>query len=99
MTDVFDTALIDIFSALGSEAVFTPSSGDAVTLYVNKDQAIGTQGGLDAGRVIVEDTIEYIIADIGREAVKGETFTIGSAIYTMCETVNNDGKTVLVTVK
>ena len=99
MTDVFDTALTDIFLKLGVEAVFTPSSGDAVTLRVNKDQAIGTQGGIDASRMIVEDTIEYIIADIGREAVKGETFTIDSVVYTMCETVNNDGKTVLVTVK
>lgn len=97
---VFETAAARILKRIGSSATFTPAAGDPVSgIYVDYVQESAVQSGLDAGMVKIEPTIEYLLSDIGRRAVKGETFTIGSTIYTVCEQVSNDGVTATVTVR
>lgn len=106
MTDVFDTAMTKIFRKLGSEATFTPATGSAVSgIYVNLMLDSQVQG-MDAGVVRIVPTIEYIISDLGREAVEGETFTITdensvsyNEAFAVCERVAYDGRTATVTVK
>lgn len=107
MTNAFDTALTDIFSALGAEATFTPASGDAVPgVYVSLELSTEVQSADTAGLTVIMPTIEYIIDDLGGEAVKGDTFLITDEdspgydnTYTVCERVQYDGRAVMVTVK
>ena len=106
MADIFDTAIAQIFTKLGSAATFTPATGPAVPgIYVNLELESAVQG-MDAGVVRIMPTIEYIISDIGREAVEGETFSITDTespaygnTYTICERVAYDGRTATVAVK
>lgn len=99
MTDSFDTAMARIFEKLGSTATFTPATGSDVSgIYVNLELESAIQG-MDAGVVRVQPTIEYIISDLGREAVEGESFTVSGTVYTVCERVAYDGRTATVAVK
>jgi len=107
MADVFDTAITDIFLALGAEATFTSASGVAVPgIHIGLELSTELQSADMTGRTVIMPTIEYIIDDLGGEAVKGETFLItdiNSAgygnTYEVCERVGYDGKTATVTVK
>ena len=100
MTDSFERASARILQRIGSSATFTPATGDPIAgIYVNHVQESAVQSGIDAGMVRLETTIEYLLSDIGRRAASGETFTIGSTVYTVYEQVSNDGYTAMVTVR
>ena len=100
MTDIFETSSAKILQKIGKPATFTPATGDPIgDIYVDYVQESAIQSGMDAGMVRLESTIEYLLSDIGRRAANGETFTIGSNTYTVCEQVSNDGYTAMVTVR
>ena len=103
MTDpetIFDAAAVDIFNALGRDAVYQPASGDPVSLKVNIEQAVALQPDGYEARVYAEgDVLEYLLADAGKEADRGETFTIGSTTWTVQSVLRNDGRFVSVAVK
>jgi len=103
MTDIFDTALTNIFQTpgIGSLATYTPVSGAAVSgIYVSYEQETQLQGGLDGGVMQIAPTIEYILLDLaGAVAKQGDTFTIGTDVYTVAAQVSNDGKTAMVKVE
>ena len=102
MTDIFDIALVGIFRTpgIGSLATYTPVTGSVVLgIYVNYEQQTQLQGGLDGGVMMIAPTIEYILLDLaGVVAKQGDTFTIGSDVYTVAGQVSNDGKTAMVRV-
>lgn len=94
-------ALQDIFEECGEEATFTPATGDPVTgIYVDVNEStILAPGTYQAGLSLQDKTIEYIVADIGREVKNGETFTVNSTVYTVVQKVSCDGYTGIVAVK
>jgi len=90
--DLIQQAGAVIFETLGDQAVFTPAAGDPVTLNVHYDEQVLLQpGDLTAQVYAATQTIEYLLSDIGRQPVEGETFSIGSAAYTVVEVLANDG--------
>lgn len=100
--DTFDDIGEDLFDDQGVDATFTPAVGDAVSCKVNLE--IGTDfqpGGLEAQVWGSETTIEYRLAEVGKEADEGETFTmtVGGTDYTVTDVVENDGRFVKVKVK
>ena len=99
MSDVFADMVADVFATLGTAAVFTPAAGSEVSLYVNVEtEHFSDPGGYQAQVAGTVTEIEYIISDIGRVAVIGETFTIGSTVYTIQQEIENDGLTAKVIV-
>ena len=67
-------------------AVFTPAAGDPVPLKVNVEKGVDLQpGSLDAQAWGTATTLEYLFSDIGREADKGEYFTMDAdgTVYTV----------------
>ncbi|MGB5217114.1 MAG: hypothetical protein WBN66_02330 [Smithella sp.] len=103
MTDIFDIALANIFQTpgIGSLATYTPVTGPAVPeIYVSYVQETQLQGGLDGGVIQIAPTIEYILSDLnGAIAKQGDTFTIGTDVYSVAAQVSNDGKTAMVKVE
>ena len=96
----FDAAIADIFAAIGQAAVFTPAAGSEVSLYVNVEtEHFADPGGYQAQVAGTVTEIEYLIADIGRVAVIGETFTVGATTYTIQQEIENDGLTAKVIVR
>lgn len=98
--DIFDKAASAAFARLGTAAVFQPESGAPVGLQVElvRDQQLqpaDTSAQIWATGI----TIEYILADLGREANRGETFTVGAVTWTVREVVANDGQFCMVVVK
>lgn len=98
--DTFDEIGEDLFDDLGVDATFTPSVGDPVSCKVNLEIGVDLQpGGLDAQVWRSETTIEYRLAEVGKEADRDETFTVGGTVYTVKDVVENDGRFVKVNVK
>ena len=95
----FDRAWGHITDRMGEqEAVFTPSTGEPVTLDVILVKESQLQPSGNAQTWDTGTTIEYSLTDIAREAVVGETFTIDSVVYTVRKIESNDGYTVKVVV-
>ena len=100
MAEPFDSMVADVFATLGTAAVFNPAAGSEVSLYVNVEtEHFADPGGYQAQVAGTVTEIEYIISDIGRVAVIGETFTIGSTVYTIQQEIENDGLTAKVIVR
>ncbi len=100
--DTFDEMAEDLFDDLAVAATFTPAVGDAVACRVNLEKGVDFQpSGLDAQVWGTETTIEYRLAEVGKEADRGETFTmsVGGAVYTVKDVVENDGRFVKVNVQ
>lgn len=96
----FNTAISRIFARLGSLATYTPVSGPVVDgIYVVYEQQSEIQAQMESGVIQIAPTIEYIIDDLGLTAKSGDTFTIGSTVYTAGAQVSNDGITAMVMVK
>lgn len=76
-------SLETIYSIFGESAVFSPEWGDdvACTVIVDKDNAWQYGGAIRAVDPLI--TINYRITDIDRKVVRGETFTVGSTVYTV----------------
>lgn len=99
--DLLKQAVADILSAetgLGVSATFTPASGPAVSLDVHFRQQSELQPSGTAQTWEIGSTIEYALADLGREALVGETFTIASAVWTVRKVESADGYAVKVVV-
>jgi hypothetical protein len=81
----FDQAVEDIFEILGEDAVFNPSSGPPVEdckVILDKDTS-QEPGGYDAQVFVVVRTLEYRLAEVGKEADPGETFVVGGKTWTV----------------
>ncbi len=101
---LFSQAAQDIFDALGQSATFTPLVGDPVeNVTINTDIEVGPQ---PVGESQVWDqvvAIEYILAEVGKEADPGDTFLIAAGIhagtYTVGAVLENDNRFCKVAVK
>ncbi len=67
----------------GVEATFSPAAGNDVTCTVIFGQTHEMQPGGNVQVSTDEIVIHYRRADIDRRVVNGETFTIGSKVYTV----------------
>jgi len=89
MTNPFAKAHADIFNKLKEagdselvDAVFQPATGDSIPLVVWLYKEDDYQVSEFEGQVFEELTlIEYLLADINRDVVEDETFTIGGDVY------------------
>jgi len=98
--DTFDEIAEDLFDDLAVAATFTPAVGDAVSCKVNLEKGTDFQpGGLDAQVWGSETTIEYRLAEVGKEADRDEVFTVAGTDYTVKDVMENDGRFVKVAVK
>ena len=98
---IFDDGAATLFETWPEvvAATFTPSSGAVVTGFnvtVNKDLKY-LPNGFDAQTWGNSVVIEYILADVGREARTGEKFTVADGtVYTVVDVTENDGRFVKV---
>jgi hypothetical protein len=87
MASVFDTAAAAaiplIYGKFGVESVFSPFMGDDVecTVIVMKGHGWEPGGGVNASMDQIQ--VYYQRADIDRKLKRGETFTVGSTVYTV----------------
>jgi len=96
--DIFNQAASDIWAEMGSDAIFTPVSGEPVSCLVDIVYDVELQpDSYDA--VVVERgiTIEAMISDVG-EPKRGDVFVVGLANYTVRKTAENDGQFITVVV-
>lgn len=91
--EIFLSALRDIYdSAVGADAVYAPLSGASVSCRVILNRSVVLQpAGMEAQVVEYGTTIEAIIIDLGKIPERGETFTIGSEVFTVQAISRNDG--------
>lgn len=98
--EVFAQASLDMFNELGEDALFTPLAGDPVDCKVILEQGVDLQpGGYSSQAYAQGTTIEYILASVGKEADRGETFEVGEDTWTVQAVEENDGTFCKVTVK
>ena len=95
MTD-FDTLQnrlwADVLAKLGGvDAVFTPLTGEPSSFKVLFTESMQLQPSGMSQTWLQVKTIEYSLADLAREAMVGETFTIGGTQYAVQSIMNNDG--------
>jgi hypothetical protein len=89
----FDTMADDLFDQLGVDATFTPATGDPVALKVVFKSMLAMQPtSYETRSWQGEDSIEFVLDDLGREPNRGETFTVESTVYTVQGVVANDGR-------
>ena len=95
MTD-FDTLQNMLWDSVlaklgGGDAVFTSFTGAPSSIKVVFAESMQLQpSGLTQTWLQVK-TIEYSLADLNREAMVGESFTIGGMRYFVQSIMNNDG--------
>lgn len=101
MSTTFDEIAEDLFDDddFCVDATFTPSVGDTVWCRINLEIATEVQpAGLDAQVWGSQTTIEYRLDEVGKEADRGETFTVEGTVYTVKDIMENDGRFVKVSV-
>jgi hypothetical protein len=100
INDVFANALRDIFgSAVADDTVYTPLGGAGIACRVLIERNVLLQpSGMDAQVVEQGTTIEAILADVGAEPNRGDTFAIGTETFTVQSIAENDGMTVKIIV-
>lgn len=94
----FDTAIKDIFDDenIGSDAVYTPSGGSAISCRVIIERNVLLQPDSMTTQVYEHGTtIEAILDDMGAEPNRGDTFVIGTETFTVQSIDSNDGMTVV----
>lgn len=106
MADPFETLLSDFHTSMEGlgisefvDATFDPASGANVpcSIRLYKEDNLESDGVLT--RVFGELTIiEYQRSEIARDAVLGETFTIGSTVYTVKGVRDRDSVSIRVVV-
>jgi len=82
-------------------ATYTPSTGPAVTgvkIMIEKS-ALLEPGGFISSVSAQGIIIEAALDNLGKEPDRGETFTVGSTVYTVLAVQDNDGHTARVHVK
>ena len=82
----------------GVEAVFTPMTGEPTNIKVMFTEMMQMQPEGQAQTWVQEKSIAYSVADLPREAIVGETFTIDGTIYEVCAVAENDGYVIKVIV-
>lgn len=97
---IIGAGLRDIYnSQLGMDAVYTPLTGDPVSLRIMLNKDIVLQpSSMDTQVVEVGTTIEAILADLGKLPVRSETFVAESTVYTVQSISRNDGMEVEIVV-
>jgi hypothetical protein len=81
-------------------ATFTPTTGAAKVVSVIIDKSVDLQpAGFSSAVVAQSITIEAILAELGKEPDRDETFTVSGTVYTVLSVVENDGYTVKVQVR
>jgi len=91
--DILDGVAEDVFSVMGVDATFTPAAGDPVSLKVVVEKGVELQPEAFGAQVTeLGVTVEYLLADTGREADRNETFTVGDDTYTVQAALENDGR-------
>lgn len=87
MPSVFDTAaaaaLPLVYAQFGVDSVFSPFAGDDVECTIIIDQGHGWEPGGGVNVSMDQITIHYQREDIDRKLKRGETFTVGSTVYTV----------------
>lgn len=82
----------DVLAKLGGvDAVFTPLNGEPSSFKVLFTESMQLQPSGMSQTWLQVKTIEYSLADLAREAMVGETFTIGGIPYAVQSIMNNDG--------
>ena len=77
------------------DAVFNPAVGPAVPCRVVLEKDVLLQpGAMTAQAYERATTIEAILADLGKEPARGETFDIGAESFTVQYIDENDGLSV-----
>lgn len=96
---IFAEAQEKIYQSLGAPAVFTPLTGAPQDVYVVlREEESFQPDGFSSAVCATEIVIRYRRSDIDRKVVAGETFTIGSTVYTvraMREWTSRRGKAVV----
>lgn len=79
------SGLSAVYNTAGVAAVFTPAGEDPVTVALNVILDYRVDWEPSSQVQVADDHIEiqYQRADIDRRVLKGETFTVGSATYTV----------------
>lgn len=97
----FDTMFRQNLAILGDDASFVPRDGQTVTgIQVWPDREMILQSEGYEGQVYAQvDTIEAILADLGKEPDEGDVFVVGAYRYTVTAPMENDGATVKVAVR
>jgi hypothetical protein len=73
-----------LFDNLGVDATFIPAAGDPISLKViHRSELVMQPVGYESRAWQGEQTIEVLIADIGREPNRGEKFEIDDETYTV----------------
>ena len=89
----------DVLDRLGGvEAVFTPMTGETTNIKVMFTEMMQMQPEGQAQTWVQGKSIAYSIADLPREAIVGETFTIDGTVYEVCAVAENDGYVIKVIV-
>ncbi len=89
----------DVLDRLGGvEAVFVPMTGDPTNIKVMFTETMQMQPEGHTQTWVQEKSIAYSIADLPREAIVGETFTIDGKSYDVCAVSKNDGYVIKVIV-
>jgi len=102
MTD-FDTLQNMLWDSVlaklgGVDATFNPLSGAPSSLRVMFAESMQLQPSGMTQTWLQVKTIEYSLVDLNREAMAGESFTIGGMRYFVQSIMNNDGYVVKVVV-
>ena len=95
MTD-FDTLQnrlwADVLAKLGGvDAVFTPLTGEPSSFKVQFTESMQLQPSGMTQTWLQVKAIEYSLADLEREVMVGEIFTIDGTPYAVQSIMNNDG--------
>jgi hypothetical protein len=106
MADPFKAALADFYTSLALDGVeevksatFTPATGAAVACTVRFYKEDNLEPDGFSARVTGElALIEYQRSEISRDAVRGETFTIGGVAYTVQSIKDRDSVSIRVVV-
>lgn len=78
-----DFSLDRLYAFFGNQAVFQPALGDSVALTIIVETESDWQPGGQVQWAEPRIEISYRRTDIDRKVKRGETFTMGSTVYTV----------------
>jgi hypothetical protein len=94
-----DRLWADVLAKLGGvDAIFTPMTGEPSSFKVLLTESMQLQPSGMAQTWVQVTHIGYSLADLPREAIVGETFTIDGTDYRVNAVTENDGYVVKVVV-
>jgi len=91
-TAIFAQAATDIMTQADTWATYTPSTGYPVTLRVKLSSVTNMQpDGFTTQTWPTMTILECLPSAAGKEPNRGETFTVGTTVYTVESVLENDG--------